>query len=713
MKSNRTLPKVFLILNSSFLILRPLLLVLLSLTLIFGLASCPPTSTPESVVAPSFDPPPNSYNRDQAVSLLCATQGASIHYTTDGTEPSASSPVFTAPITVGGDGVTTKIRAIAIKEGLIDSSLAQGSFTIDYDAVAAPAFDPYPTQYNADTAVTLTCATPGAAIRYTLDGTDPTTTSPLYTSPIAVSGNGSNVKIKAYAFLAGMSDSGIAQGSYSIRYDAVATPEFIMVQPGKYSSAQSIYLSCATPGATLRYTTDASDPSPVNGTLYTGTPISVASTTMLRVIAYKTGFADSGILSGGFIITGIVATPAFTTLTPGFHFGKLAPVTLSCATPGSVIRYTTDGTNPVTNGITYTGPIDVPAGTTTVKAYAFAPGWIDSGQAVGDFEMCNEVMYVATLSGNTSAFYLHADSGQLTELPGSPYTAGLGSYDIKVHPNGKYLYIANQSSNTISAFSINQVNGSLMEVSGSPFATGTSPGKMAIFPTGEYLYVPNIVSNNIICYSIDQNTGALSSFGGPTTAGPNSIGIAPSGVYAYATSGTSNTITGFSINQTTGILSPFSDPPVSSGVSPFSALVNPKGTFLYACLVTGTQIWSYKINQSDGHLGSVGITAPGPSPFALATNSRGTHLYAVGLNTLAAYNLTNSNTFYPLDGSPYAITSLEKAIVINNADTILYIGGSGGIRGYRIDLDTGVPSIIIGSTKSLASVQSVAIALIR
>ncbi len=54
---------------------------------------------------------------------------------------------------------------------------------------------------------------------------------------------------------------------------------------GTYSAAQSVTLATATPGATVRYTTDGSAPSATVGTVYTG-PITVVATTTVRAIAY-------------------------------------------------------------------------------------------------------------------------------------------------------------------------------------------------------------------------------------------------------------------------------------------------------------------------------------------------------------------------------------------------------------------------------------------
>jgi hypothetical protein len=80
----------------------------------------------------------------------------------------------------------------------------------------------------------------------------------------------------------------------------VATPAFSPAG-GSYSSAQSVSITSATSGASVRYTTDGSTPSETAGTLYSG-PVSISSTKTLKAIAYKTGMTDSTVASATYTI---------------------------------------------------------------------------------------------------------------------------------------------------------------------------------------------------------------------------------------------------------------------------------------------------------------------------------------------------------------------------------------------------------------------------
>lgn len=79
--------------------------------------------------------------------------------------------------------------------------------------VATPVFSPGGGTYSSAQSVTISCATSGATIRYTTNGSDPTSSSAVYTGPITVS---STTTVRARAFRAGMSDSAVASATYTI-----------------------------------------------------------------------------------------------------------------------------------------------------------------------------------------------------------------------------------------------------------------------------------------------------------------------------------------------------------------------------------------------------------------------------------------------------------------------------------------------------------------
>jgi hypothetical protein len=84
-------------------------------------------SAPAQVATPTFSPPGGAYASAQTVTISTATSGASIRYTVDGSTPTASSPLYTGPISVPG---TRTVNAIGIKSGLTNSAVASATYTI-------------------------------------------------------------------------------------------------------------------------------------------------------------------------------------------------------------------------------------------------------------------------------------------------------------------------------------------------------------------------------------------------------------------------------------------------------------------------------------------------------------------------------------------------------------------------------------------------------
>ena len=79
-----------------------------------------------AAVVPSVAP--GTYSKTQSVALSCATTGADIYYTTDGSEPTiAGGTKYSAAISVSA---TATIKAIAVKNGLAPSEVLVAAYTI-------------------------------------------------------------------------------------------------------------------------------------------------------------------------------------------------------------------------------------------------------------------------------------------------------------------------------------------------------------------------------------------------------------------------------------------------------------------------------------------------------------------------------------------------------------------------------------------------------
>ncbi len=84
-------------------------------------------STTPGVATPTFSPPGGSYSTAQTVTISTATAGSTIRYTVDGSTPTASSPLYSGPISVP---TTRTINAIGLKAGSTNSAVGSATYTI-------------------------------------------------------------------------------------------------------------------------------------------------------------------------------------------------------------------------------------------------------------------------------------------------------------------------------------------------------------------------------------------------------------------------------------------------------------------------------------------------------------------------------------------------------------------------------------------------------
>ncbi len=243
-----------------------------------------PDNPNNRISSPTYNPTGGTYNSAQSVSMSCAVSGAIIRYTTNGNEPNESSNLYSSPISVT---ITTTLKAKAYKSGYNPSQTTTSIYTLNLPSVATPTFNPPGGTYTAVQSVSISCTTGGASIRYTTNGNEPTENSNLYSSPISIT---STTTIKAKAYKSGYNPSQTASSTYTINIPSVATPTF-NPPGGTYTAVQSVSISCATPGATIRYTTNGNEPTE-NSNHYSS-PISISNTTTIKAKAFKTGYLPS------------------------------------------------------------------------------------------------------------------------------------------------------------------------------------------------------------------------------------------------------------------------------------------------------------------------------------------------------------------------------------------------------------------------------------
>ena len=147
--------------------------------------------------------------------------------------------------------------------------------------------------------------------------------------------------------------------------------------------------------------------------------------------------------------------------------------------------------------------------------------------ATGCGTTSNRFLYAAIPASNEIVVYREdPNAGVLTQLAGSPVTAGLGVESLGLHPSKKYLYAANSGQDNISLFTLN-ANGGITEVTPRTNA-GAAPTVLVIDSAGTFLYVGNTGSKDISVFSIDSSSGALTPIAQPSLDLTGSgIGMSP------------------------------------------------------------------------------------------------------------------------------------------------------------------------------------------
>lgn len=183
------------------------------------------------------------------------------------------------------------------------------------------------------------------------------------------------------------SGCGKVGGSLDV-FSVVEAPVF-SPSAGTYTSSQSVSISSTTPGATIYYTTDDSEPKETS-TKYSGS-ISVPATVRIKAKAYLSPKVPSSVTSAVYEITGTVAAPTFSP--EAGTYASAQNVTITSLTSGARITYTTDGTNPIESSTLYESPVAL-AASATLKAKAFLEDYASSEVTSGAYYIGQETMPV-------------------------------------------------------------------------------------------------------------------------------------------------------------------------------------------------------------------------------------------------------------------------------------------------------------------------------
>ncbi len=255
------------------------------------------------VATPTFEPAAGTYVESQDVTIVCATEGAVIHYTTDGTTPTVESAVYSTPIALT-PGDTTVIKAIAVKEGMTNSSMASATYillTLHNITVSANPTNGGTVRgggeytYGETTTLTATANEGYTFVNWTLNGEEVSTDA-------------------TYEFMV------VADGEYVANFD-IAVSVVLSASDNAICEGGEILLSANIDNPNLTnityewYTTDGTVETPIIGA--TESILMVTPSTSTNYKVYVLLNASERVASDEITITVITLEPINITLTPG------------------------------------------------------------------------------------------------------------------------------------------------------------------------------------------------------------------------------------------------------------------------------------------------------------------------------------------------------------------------------------------------------------
>jgi 6-phosphogluconolactonase (cycloisomerase 2 family) len=334
-------------------------------------------------------------------------------------------------------------------------------------------------------------------------------------------------------------------------------------------------------------------------------------------------------------------------------------------------------------------------------------------------------LYVVGQGDNSIHAFDEKSTGDLSSAGVPSFATIPRPVSIALHPSRNFLYVPNQTSNTVSGFTIDHTSGVLTPIGTALAPTPvcnpgvcSNPIGIAVNSGGQFLFVLNqgsalpAVPASISVFNIDQTRGLLSPISGSPFAfaslsapNPQFLAISPTQGFLYVSNGTAGNISAFAIGAS-GALTELGSP-VSLGAGAVAAglAIDPKGQFLYAADSANNKIASF--NVAGGPLAAVGSFPAGTKPVAVTVDNTSSFVYAAnqGSNDVSAFT-TASGALTQVAGSPYLVqptgsvgTPQPIFLTVDVSNTFLYVAnfGSSSISAFGIKSSDGTLGLITNS----------------
>lgn len=304
--------------------------------------------------------------------------------------------------------------------------------------------------------------------------------------------------------------------SAAVPLTAGLAPLVVTPAPGTYSSAQTLTITEAVPGATIYYA--AYGLINTNGFIpYTG-PIQLneGGTTLIQAYATETGYQETNYFTGTYTMN-LPPAPAPVLSAAAGVYADQQTVAITDTIPGATIYYTLNGSYPSTVSSIYSGPLTI-AASETLSATAIAPGYSLSPEATAQYLINSSASsFLYTVAGNYSSGY--SGDGGPAPLAQLYFPSGTAS------DSSGNLYIADTQNNVVRE--VAATTGIITTIAGTGTFGYSGDGGQA---TSAQLNLPNGVavdsagnlyisdSGNSVVRKVAAGTGVISTYAGSRSA---------------------------------------------------------------------------------------------------------------------------------------------------------------------------------------------------
>lgn len=326
----------------------------------------------------------------------------------------------------------------------------------------------------------------------------------------------------------------------------------------------------------------------------------------------------------------------------------------------------------------------------------------------------NVLMFVGPYTKQESkgiyAYRYAAASGELTPI--GLAAESLNPSWLLTHPNGRFLYAANESEGTVSAFSIDRSTGLLTLLNRVP-AGGRTPCHLVIEKTGKYLMVANYGSGGVASFPIqeDGSLGAPAAIMqhsgrgvGPRQRGPraHAVVLSPDHRFLFVPDLGLDQVVSYALDATNGGLTATEQRfvKITQGSGPRHMAFHPNGRFAYVNGEMGSNVTAFAFNPDNGALTQIQVSSTIPADFTEENNTaeigvhpNGRSLYVSnrGHDSIAVFDVNPDTGMLKFVEHTPTQGKIPRNFAVDPTGQFLFVANqeTDNIVQYRIDQNTG------------------------